>query len=144
MKNRIKELRQEAGLTQAELGKKLGVVKQTVCAYEKGINVPNIEILQAMSAIFDAPIDYIVCKTDRRDNRIIVKPDPIPLTSDEQKVIDLLRMAEDRRQLIKLMEKFINLDDDHRDIVIGKVAELSVSSKKTTLKPTGTDGALGK
>lgn len=34
---RIKQLRKEAGLTQAELGKQLGVVKQTISSWENNI-----------------------------------------------------------------------------------------------------------
>ena len=37
--NIIKQLRKEAGLTQGELGKKLGVVKQTISSWENNVSV---------------------------------------------------------------------------------------------------------
>ena len=45
---RIRQLRKEAGLTQEALGKKLGVIKQTVSSWENGISEPNSEILSNM------------------------------------------------------------------------------------------------
>ena len=36
--NIIKQLRKEAGLTQGELGKKLGVVKQTISSWENNVS----------------------------------------------------------------------------------------------------------
>ena len=49
---RIRQLRKEAGLTQEALGKKLGVIKQTVSSWENGISEPNSEILSNMASIF--------------------------------------------------------------------------------------------
>ena len=43
--NIIKQLRKEAGLTQGELGKKLGVVKQTISSWENNVSEPNSETL---------------------------------------------------------------------------------------------------
>lgn len=56
---RIRQLRKEAGLTQEALGKKLGVIKQTVSSWENGVSEPNSEILSNMASIFDIPIGYL-------------------------------------------------------------------------------------
>ena len=48
---RIKEARESAGLTQRELGDRIGVVEMTVSRYERGVNQPTIE---GLSAIADA------------------------------------------------------------------------------------------
>ena len=56
---RIRQLRKEAGLTQEALGKKLGVIKQTVSSWENGISEPNSEILSNMASIFEIPIGYL-------------------------------------------------------------------------------------
>ncbi|MBR5678020.1 MAG: helix-turn-helix transcriptional regulator [Paludibacteraceae bacterium] len=42
MGSRIKQKREECGLTQEELGKKLGVLRQTICKWENG-EVGNIK-----------------------------------------------------------------------------------------------------
>ena len=58
--NRIRELRKKSGLTQEALGKKLGVIKQTVSSWENNISEPNSEILSKIAAIFNVSIDYIL------------------------------------------------------------------------------------
>lgn len=57
---RIRQLRKETELTQEALGKKLGVIKQTVSSWENGISEPNSEVLSNMASIFDVSIDYLL------------------------------------------------------------------------------------
>lgn len=54
--NRIKQFRKDSGLTQETLGKKLGVIKQTVSSWENNVSEPNSEILSKMASIFGVPI----------------------------------------------------------------------------------------
>ena len=49
--NIIKQLRKEAGLTQGELGKKLGVVKQTISSWENNVSEPNSETFQIVRSV---------------------------------------------------------------------------------------------
>lgn len=56
---RIRQLRKEAGLTQEALGKKLGVIKQTVSNWENGISEPNSEVLSNIASIFGISIGYL-------------------------------------------------------------------------------------
>ena len=58
--NRIKDLRQAQGLTQEELGKKLNVQKSAISKYEKGIVIPNGDVLKRLSAIFNVSTDYLL------------------------------------------------------------------------------------
>lgn len=58
--NRIRQLRKEVGLTQEALGKKLGVIKQTVSSWENGISEPNSEALSNMSSFFDVTVDDLL------------------------------------------------------------------------------------
>ena len=44
MKNRLRELREERGLTQEELAKALGVTRQTIIAIEKGKYDPSLRL----------------------------------------------------------------------------------------------------
>ena len=60
--NRIRELRRNSGLTQEALGKKLGVIKQTVSSWENNISEPNSEILSKLASLFDVSVDYILGK----------------------------------------------------------------------------------
>ncbi len=65
---RIKELRKQAGLTQAELGNRLGVIKQTVSSWENEISSPSGETLTAMSKLFEVSVDYILCGTNQNNS----------------------------------------------------------------------------
>lgn len=65
-RNRIKELRLEKGYSQVELAKLTGVQQESISAYEKGKNYPNMEVLMKMSELFDVTIDYMVYNSDVR------------------------------------------------------------------------------
>lgn len=57
---RIKQLRKENGLTQSELGSKLGVIKQTISSWENGISNPSNESVAAIASIFNVSTDYLL------------------------------------------------------------------------------------
>ena len=57
---RLKEIRNGAGMTQVQLAEALGVSKGTVAMWEIGKREPNYETLNALSGIFDKRIDYIL------------------------------------------------------------------------------------
>lgn len=44
----IKDLRKQKGLTQAELGERIGVVTQSISAYENGIIEPSVQVAKAL------------------------------------------------------------------------------------------------
>jgi len=58
--NRIKSLRIEKGLNQAELGKLLGLDQGTISKMERGENDPTAKTLILLKEIFGAAIDWIL------------------------------------------------------------------------------------
>ena len=56
----LKRLRRERGLTQAEVAKAIHVNRSTYTKYETDVNMPNLEQLKAISAIFDVSSDDIL------------------------------------------------------------------------------------
>jgi DNA-binding XRE family transcriptional regulator len=58
--NRIKELREKAKLTQAELADSLGVKRVTVAQWERGENKPRIDTLIKMSKLFQVTTDDLL------------------------------------------------------------------------------------
>lgn len=62
---RIRELREQQNLSQAELGKKLGITRSSVNAWEMGINLPSTHFLIELSRIFRVSTDYILGLTPR-------------------------------------------------------------------------------
>ncbi len=59
MKNRLKVLRAENDLTQADLADKLEVSRQTVNAIEKGKFDPSLPLAFKISRLFQMPIETI-------------------------------------------------------------------------------------
>lgn len=59
MKNRLKVLRAEAGLSQAALADQLGVSRQTVNALETGRYDPSLPLAFSLAALFGLRIEDI-------------------------------------------------------------------------------------
>lgn len=70
--NRIAELRSKRDLTQSELGKILGetigttLTQSAIGQYERGVRRPSLEIVEALSDIFNVSIDYLFGKTEEK------------------------------------------------------------------------------
>ena len=65
-KNRLRQLRLEANMTQDELSKKIGIIRSTISAYENGRLDMNSATLKKLSKLFNATIDYILGNSDQR------------------------------------------------------------------------------
>ncbi len=57
--NRLRELRQEYGLTQEQLGHNLQVTRHTIIALEVGRYVPSIELALRLAAYFQRQLEDI-------------------------------------------------------------------------------------
>lgn len=61
LKDRLKEKRAEAGLTQAELAQKAGVTTRTIQNYEMGERVPsNLGIAQKLADALGTTVEYLL------------------------------------------------------------------------------------
>lgn len=58
--DKIKALRAQSGITQAELAKKLGISRSGVNAWELGISVPSTQYIVELAAIFGISTDYLL------------------------------------------------------------------------------------
>ena len=59
--DRIKQLREQANLTQAELAKQLGITRSSVNAWEMGISVPSTQYIVELAHRFKVTTDYLLC-----------------------------------------------------------------------------------
>ena len=59
MKNRIKELRLKAGLTQEQLAKEVEITRQAISQYEKTNRQPKVEIAQKLADYFNVSVPYL-------------------------------------------------------------------------------------
>ena len=58
--DKIKELREKAGYSQAQLAKKLDVTRSSVNAWEMGLSTPTTQYIVALSKLFHVSSDYIL------------------------------------------------------------------------------------
>ncbi len=59
MKQILRELRTEMGLTQADLAARLGVSRQAVIALETDKHIPSLDLAYKIAAVFDKPVEAI-------------------------------------------------------------------------------------
>lgn len=57
---RLKVLRKKAGYTQADVAAMLGIDRSTYAKYETGQSEPNFEMLQKLSTLFHASIEFLI------------------------------------------------------------------------------------
>ena len=62
----LKDLRQQAGLTQKQLADRLWLSKATVSYYEQSLRYPSPEILIKLSDIFHVSTDYLLGIEDKK------------------------------------------------------------------------------
>ena len=60
LKDNLKTLRKNRGLSQEELSIKLNVVRQTISKWESGLSVPDAEMLLSISEIFETSVSTIL------------------------------------------------------------------------------------
>ena len=60
LKDNLKTLRKNKGLSQEELSIKLNVVRQTISKWETGLSVPDAEMLIKISELFETPVSKIL------------------------------------------------------------------------------------
>jgi len=58
--DKIKTLREQKGITQAELAKQLNITRSSVNAWEQGISVPSTQFIVELAYIFKVSTDYLL------------------------------------------------------------------------------------
>ena len=102
-KTRLYDLRKQRDLTQYELAQSIGVNKQTVSQYERGVRRPDLETLSILCDYFNVSADYILGKADVTMRYVnseelaqLDRKDALLLTDPEEKeIIHRYRAADD-------------------------------------------------
>lgn len=96
----LKRLRRERGLTQAEVAKAIHVNRSTYTKYETDVNMPNLEQLKAISAIFDVSSDDILTPKLSVPQATTVPAAPIiqkpAVRSDEEKLLGVYNSLDEQ------------------------------------------------
>ena len=61
---RLRELRQDKGLSMKQLAKELGTTDAAVSNWENGINEPKISYLKSIAVYFNVTADYRIGRED--------------------------------------------------------------------------------
>ena len=69
-RNDIKNLRKTLGLSQQELGEKVGVDRNTISSWERGLNLPRGKLAGNLQAIFDDSPPLTDYENEQRKKRI--------------------------------------------------------------------------
>lgn len=116
--DRLKELREKAGMTQMELAEKLGVAKGTIGNYEAGGRMPNNEKLEAIADLFNSDIDYLLGRTN----------DAPDFSLEEKWIIKAYRKADqDTKDGIRMILKRFD-QKEVKPVVQAKIIPLFTSS----------------
>lgn len=117
----LKKLREEKGLTQSELGKKLGISPSTVGMYEQGRRVPDVPILRKMSAFFNVSIDYLLENVNHNV--------PTKMPKDLNKFLQQSEIIFDGDTY--------NLTDEDRDLVMKSLEVAFLAAKRANKRKKG-------
>jgi len=60
MKDKLKLLRSQMNVSQAEVAKAIGVTPSAYSNYEQGIREPNVQILANICKYYDVSADYLI------------------------------------------------------------------------------------
>ena len=92
----IKSIRKSKGLSQEELAIKLNVVRQTISKWEKGLSVPDSDLLISLSEVLETPVSILLGETIDDP-----KPDDLKVISEKLEVINLqlAKRKEARRKI---------------------------------------------
>ena len=92
---RLKELRLNSNLTQAQLAEKIGCLQSAVGKYERGDLQPGIETLCKLADTFGCTIDYLL---NREDNLGNISTNT-KLNEQEKEMLSMFNsLSDDRKQ----------------------------------------------
>ena len=80
----IKAIRKSKGLSQEELAIKLNVVRQTIYKWEKGLSVPDSNMLISISEVLETPVSTLLGETV-----VESKVDDLKAISEKLEIINL-------------------------------------------------------
>lgn len=106
MLERIKRLREKAGLSQKALAEKIGVSQQSINKYENHNIEPDIETLIRIADVFDTSVDYLIGHSEI-DHKI-ESLQTCDLNEEELCLLDRFRPLENRQRqsVLSLLEAF--------------------------------------
>ena len=108
MKNRIKEIRKDHGLTQVEFGTRIGVKGNTITNYETGLRTPTDAVILSICREFDVNKEWLKDGIGEKYNPVLKSKQIADMISDVMK-------ADDENFKRRLISALARLDDSGWD-----------------------------
>ena len=105
LKDNLKTLRKNKGLSQEELSVKLNVVRQTISKWESGLSVPDAEMLISISEVFETPVSEILGENIEEKEKNDIK-----VISEKLEVINEQLSREQKKKRKRTINFLIVLD----------------------------------
>lgn len=102
MSTNIKKMRKVKGLTQGELGEKIGVKHNTIAGYESGRTEPSLETLQAIAEELGVSMEVLLGKLAFPDEEIDAR------TEEEKSIDKALEVIGKQQDTISAQQKTID------------------------------------
>lgn len=114
--DRIKKLREDKGLTQADVCLALNIAQSTLANYETNFRSPKMDVLIAIANYYGVSVDYLLGRTD------------IPFVDTAKRPKDLNRFLQ-QAEIIFDGDTY-NLDDKERALVMKSLEVAFAAAKK--------------
>lgn len=89
---RLKQLRKDKHLTQAQVAERIGVTASMVSSYETDIRLPSYEVMLRIADIFGVSVDYLLGRQEKRSLDIS------ELSEEEASVVcDMVNILKNRK-----------------------------------------------
>ena len=94
----IKALRESKGLSQEELAVRLNVVRQTVSKWERGLSVPDADLLIALAEALEQPVSVLLGESvaEPKTSELAVLAEKLEVVN-----LQLARQRETRRTILR-------------------------------------------
>ena len=106
IRDKIKKLREENDVTQADLATAIGVTTSAVSAWEKGINEPRMGAVHKIAQYFNVTKSYLVNDEDS------------PIYDEKAIMIAEKLIKYENQELAQLMDKISKMDQKEKDKII--------------------------
>lgn len=110
----LRGLREKSGITQKQLGNKIGVSEGMISRYENNMSEPSFDMVRSFAAIFNVSMDYLAGTEKQRG---------IPTTGLTEPQVEIMRNLSDILCELNNSDKS-KLTNDRFEIIGRIVAEL--------------------
>lgn len=122
MKDRIKEIRKQKGLTQAEFGERVGVKGNTITTYENGTRTPSDAVIISICREFGVNERWL--RTGEGEMFLDLGPD-----AQLEKIFDQIQLSGDDT-IRAIIRTYWGLPDQDKAVIRRVILELADQIKK--------------